>query len=259
MIDSHCHLVDDDFLNDLPAVIDRAKAAGVEQAFCILDVGSADEAARVPRLRELWPSVRFSAGVHPHHAGTYAASLRDDGVESAVNQTLAANDAIRAIGEIGLDYHYDFSPRDVQREVFARQLALARGLNLPVVIHTREADADTLDILRAAGDVRGVFHCFSGDEALARAGLDLGFYLSFSGIATFPRAESLRQIARWVPADRMLIETDSPFLAPPPYRGKRNEPAWVARVAEVLSEARGEPVTDLQRRTSDNFRALFHP
>jgi TatD DNase family protein len=259
MIDSHCHLVDDDFVTDLPAVIERAQAAGVEQALCILDVGSTAEAERVPRLCELWPAVRFSAGVHPHHAGTYAADL--DRVEALVEQAIASNDAIRAIGEIGLDYHYDFSPRDIQRDVFARQIALARRLNLPIVIHTREADADTLDILRTTGqgEVRGVFHCFSGDEALARAGLDLGFHLSFSGIATFPRAQSLRDIARWAPADRLLIETDSPFLAPPPHRGKRNEPAWVARVAEVLSEARGEPVTDLQRQTSNNFRALFRP
>jgi TatD DNase family protein len=259
MIDSHCHLADDDFVGDLPAVIERAQAAGVEQALCILDVGSAEEAARVPRLRELWPAVRFSAGVHPHHAGAYAGDL--DRVQSTVEQALASNDAVRAIGETGLDYHYDFAPRDIQRDVFARQVELARRLNLPIIIHTREADADTLEILRSAGqgEVRGVFHCFSGDDALARAGLDLGFHLSFSGIATFPRAESLRAIARWVPANRILIETDSPFLAPPPYRGKRNEPAWVARVAEVLSDARGEPVQDLRTRTADNFRTLFQP
>jgi TatD DNase family protein len=149
----------------------------------------------------------------------------------------------------------------VQREVFARAVDVARRLRLPVIIHTREADADTVDLLRTAGqgDVRGVFHCFTGDEALARAALDLGFHLSFSGIATFPRAESLRAIAAWVPADRLLIETDSPYLAPPPHRGKRNEPAWVARVAEVVSAARGEPAADLRARTTETFHTLFRP
>jgi len=259
MIDSHCHLADDAFQADLPAVIARAQAAGLERVLCILDSGSAEEAARVPRLRELWPAMRFSSGIHPHHAGKYGADLTQ--VASTVTAALTAHDAIRAIGEIGLDYHYDFAPRDVQREVFARQIAIARQRRLPIIIHTREADEDTLDILRSAGesDVRGVFHCFSGTEALARGALDLGFHLSFSGIATFPRAGNLREIAAWVPADRILIETDSPYLAPPPYRGKRNEPAWVARVADVIGEARGEAAADLRARTTANFHALFQP
>jgi TatD DNase family protein len=259
MIDSHCHLADDQFQADLPAVIARAQAAGLERALCILDSGVAEEAARVPQLRELWPALRFSTGIHPHHAGTYGETL--DRVQPTIEAAVAANDAVLAIGEIGLDYHYDFSPRHVQREVFARAVDLARRLRLPVIIHTREADADTVDILKTAGqaDIRGVFHCFTGDEALARAALDLGFFLSFSGIATFPRSESLRAIAKWVPADRLLIETDSPYLAPPPHRGKRNEPAWVARVAAVVGEARGEPAADLQARTTENFHALFEP
>jgi TatD DNase family protein len=259
MIDSHCHLADDQFQADLPAVIERAQAAGLERVLCILESGDATEAARVPQLRELWPAMRFSTGIHPHHAGKYADDLTR--VEPTVDASHAANDAIRAIGEIGLDYHYDFSPREVQRDVFARQIELARRLNLPIIIHTREADEDTVDILKTVGqaDVRGVFHCFSGTDTLARAALDLGFHLSFSGIATFPRAGSLREIAAWVPADRLLIETDSPYLAPPPHRGKRNEPALVARVAEVISEARHEPVADLRARTTANFNALFQP
>jgi TatD DNase family protein len=263
MIDSHCHLADDQFQADLPEVIARAQAAGLERVLCILDSGDPNEAARVPRLRELWPAMRFSSGIHPHHAGTYADDLSR--VESTVEAALAAHEAIRALGEIGLDYHYDFAPREIQREVFARQIAIARRRQLPIIIHTREADADTLDILRSVGrggaeaDVRGVFHCFSGDDALARGALDLGFHLSFSGIATFPRAESLRAIAAWVPADRILIETDSPYLAPPPYRGKRNEPAWVARVADVISGARGETAADLGSRTTGNFQTLFQP
>jgi TatD DNase family protein len=259
MIDSHCHLADDQFQADLPDVIARAQAAGLERVLCILDSGAAEEAARVPRLRELWPAIRFSSGIHPHHAGRYGADLET--VATTVETALGANDAIRAIGEIGLDYHYDFAPREIQREVFARQIDIARRRRLPIIIHTREADADTLDVLRAAGqsDVRGVFHCFSGTDSLARGALDLGFHLSFSGIATFPRAESLRAIAAWVPADRILIETDSPYLAPPPHRGKRNEPAWVARVADVVSEARGETAADLRVRTTANFHALFQP
>jgi TatD DNase family protein len=263
LIDSHCHLAGDEFQADLPAVIERAQAAGLERVLVVLDAGAPEEAARVPRLRELWPAIRFSSGIHPHHAGRYADDLAR--VQATVEASLAASDAIRAIGEIGLDYHYDFAPRDIQREVFARQIGLARQRRLPIIIHTREADADTLDLLRQTGqggdqpDVRGVFHCFTGDEALARGALDLGFYVSFSGIATFPRAESLRAIAAWVPADRVLIETDSPYLAPPPYRGKRNEPAWVARVAEVISQARGEAIADLRARTTANFHALFEP
>jgi TatD DNase family protein len=263
MIDSHCHLADDQFQADLPDVIARAQAAGLERVLCVLDTSAADEAARVPRLRELWPAMRFSSGIHPHHAGRFADNL--DAIPSALDAALAANDAIRALGEIGLDYHYDFAPRDIQREVFARQIAVARARRLPIIIHTREADADTLDVLRTAGrsgsepPIRGVFHCFTGDEALARAALDLGFHLSFSGIATFPSASSLRAIAAWAPADRLLIETDSPYLAPPPHRGKRNEPAWVARVADVIAEARGESAADLRARTTQNFHTLFQP
>jgi TatD DNase family protein len=260
LVDSHCHLADDVFDADVEDVIARAREAGVTQALVILDPGSPQETARVPRLRELWPALRFSIGVHPHHAGRYA----DDPARAStlVHDALAANDAARALGEIGLDYHYDFSPREVQQEVFRLQLDVARAIDLPIVIHTREADDDTLRILReanAAGGspVRGVFHCFTGDEALARAALDLGFYLSFSGIATFPRAESLRAVARFVPADRRLIETDSPYLAPPPFRGKRNEPGRVARVAEILSEALGEPLAAFQEQTARNFTALF--
>jgi TatD DNase family protein len=167
----------------------------------------------------------------------------------------------RAIGEIGLDYHYDFAPPDVQQQVFRPQVALARELDLPVVIHTREADDDTLRILgeAGAGNVRGVLHCFTGGPSLARAGLDLGFYISFSGIVTFPKSAELRETARGVPLDRVLIETDSPFLAPPPHRGRRNEPAWVARVADTLATLHGVPAEDVRRRTAANFHALFRP
>jgi TatD DNase family protein len=165
------------------------------------------------------------------------------------------------VGEIGLDYHYDFSPRDVQQEVFRAQLRLARELRYPVVIHTREADDDTLAILEeeGGGELRGVLHCFSGSAALARAGLDLGFYISVAGIVTFPKAQELRDIVKQVPLDRLLTETDSPFLAPVPHRGKRNEPAFVSRVLEVLAAVQGVSPEILAAQTTGNFVALMTP
>lgn len=259
MIDSHCHLADDVFAGDVEAVIGRARGAGLTGALCILDAGTAPELERVPRLRDIWPALRFSAGIHPHHAKDYAERLAE--VPDVVRTALAVSDDVRALGEIGLDYHYDFSPREVQIEVFRAQVELACEVDLPIVIHTREADEDTIRVLKEAGQgrVRGVFHCFTGTEALARAALELGFSLSFSGIATFPRAEALRDVLRLVPSDRVLIETDSPYLAPPPYRGKRNEPAWVARVADILAGALGEPVEAFRARTAENFTRLFGP
>jgi len=256
LVDSHCHLAGDEFEADLDAVVARARAAGVDRALVILDPGNPAEFPRIPRLRALWPALRFGVGVHPHHAGKYA----DDPsrAPAVVSAAIEANAGVTcALGEIGLDYHYDFSPREVQQDVFRRQLQLARALDLPVIIHTREADEDTLGILKEAGPLRGVFHCFTGDEALARGALELGFYVSFSGIATFPKAEPLRQVARLVPADRRLVETDSPYLAPPPHRGKRNEPAFVARVAEIVGEAVGEPLAAFAAQTTRNFEALF--
>jgi TatD DNase family protein len=167
----------------------------------------------------------------------------------------------RAIGEIGLDYHYDFSPRDVQIQVFRAQVQLARELRQPLVIHTREADEDTLAILRedGGGDVTGVLHCFTGGPALARAGLELGLYVSLAGIITFPKAGELRETVRAVPVDRLLTETDSPFLAPVPFRGKRNEPAHVVRVAEALGALHGLSGDELGRRAAMNFHTLFRP
>ena len=256
MIDSHCHLADEVFAEDLDAVIGRARAAGIEAALCILDASSPEEAERAVRVRAAWAAVRFATGVHPHHAGRYDGAV--DGVVSAVTAAIDAQPAICALGEIGLDYHYDFARRDVQQAVFAAQVEMAGARGLPIVIHTREADADTLAILRSASrPPRGVFHCFTGDTSLARAALDLGFHLSFSGIATFPKGQSLRDIAAEVPADRLLIETDSPYLAPPPHRGKRNEPAWVARVLEVLAGVRGTTPEALASQTTANFLALF--
>ncbi len=259
MIDSHCHLADETFASDLDQVIDRAREAGVERALVILEAGNPKEAAQARRIEDLWPDVRFAIGVHPHQAHQFA----DDPERAAavVREQFAATPSARAVGEIGLDYHYDFSPREVQHAVFRAQVRLARELQRPVVIHTREADEDTIAILReeGGGDVRGVLHCFTGTDALAGAGLGLGLLVSLAGILTFPKAESLRQTARRVPLDRLLTETDSPFLAPVPYRGKRNEPAYVARVVETLAGMHQVPVDDLARRTASNFHTLFRP
>jgi TatD DNase family protein len=256
MVDSHCHLAGEEFEADLADVVSRAREAGLTSALCILAAGDAAEAARVPRVRESWAAVRFAVGVHPHQAGQFASRLPE--ATEAVRRAVDAERAC-AIGEIGLDYHYDFSPRDVQMEVFAAQVRLARDLDLPIVIHTREATDDTLRVLRdeGGGRVRGVFHCFTGGEAEARAALDVGFHVSFAGIVTFPRAEPIRAAARLVPADRLLAETDSPYLAPVPHRGKRNEPAHVVKVIETLAATRGTPVREMAEQVTRNFEALF--
>jgi TatD DNase family protein len=259
VIDSHCHLAGESFAADLDAVVARAKDAGLERALVILEAGNEQEATQAARAIVLWPEIRVSIGVHPHAAHEYADSPQR--AADVVRAQVAATPAARAIGEIGLDYHYDFSPREVQQQVFRAQLRLARELRLPVVIHTREAAEDTLAILRAegGGEVRGVFHCFTGTAALARAGLDLGFYISLAGIVTFPKSAELRETAALVPLDRLLTETDSPFLAPVPYRGKRNEPAFVARVVSALAEVLHTSIEELAGRTTANFHSLFRP
>jgi TatD DNase family protein len=172
-----------------------------------------------------------------------------------------ARPAVRAIGEIGLDYHYDFAPRDLQRELLALQVGIAAEHDRPVVIHAREAEQDVLDVLHAGppGRVRGVFHCYTGDVTTVRQVLALGFYVGFGGIVTFPRGENVRDVLKTTPLDRMLIETDSPFLAPVPHRGKRNEPAWVAHVAKAVAKVIGVTRDEVAERTTTNFRELFRP
>jgi TatD DNase family protein len=257
MIDSHCHLADDAFAADLQAVVDRAAEAGLTGAMCILSAGDEAELSAAGRILAAWTAVRFSTGIHPHNAGTFAG--RTEEVRGALAESIERVGA-KAIGEIGLDYHYDFSPREVQRDVFAAQVDVARERSLPIVIHTREATADTFAILREAGPgVRGVFHCFTGDRAMAAAALDLGFYISLAGIVTFPKAAELREVAKAVPIDRLLVETDSPYLAPVPHRGKRNEPAFVARTVDAIAAVRGVPAADLARQTAGNFAAFLGP
>ena len=257
MVDSHCHLAGEDFIADLADVVARAKAAGVTRAVVILSATDEAELARATDVTAAWPEVRFACGVHPHEAGKFG-----DAPESAAERLralVAGRPDIRLAGEIGLDYHYDFAPRDVQQRVFRAQVAAARDLGMPVVIHTREAWADTMAILREerAAEHGAVFHCFTGGPVEAREALDAGFCLSFSGIATFPKAENIREAARLTPADRFLTETDAPFLAPVPFRGKRNEPAYVAEVTRRLAETRGEAVDVTARHASDTLDSLL--
>lgn len=256
MIDSHCHLAGDEFAGDLAQVAARAAAAGVETALCILAAEDAAELARAEGVRAAWPGIRFATGIHPHHAGGFAGDMaRATGTVAAA---LAASGAC-AIGEIGLDYHYDFSPREVQQEVFRAQIRLARERDLPIIIHTREATDDTFRILEEEGGraIRGVFHCFTGDVAMARRALGLDFYLSFAGIVTFPKAGDLREAVRATPVDRLLSETDAPYLAPVPHRGTRNEPAYVARIVETLAGLHGQSVPEMAGSIAANFTRLF--
>ena len=258
MIDSHCHLADAVFAPDLADVVGRARAAGVQRAMCILGAGDTTESAAAVLVRRLWPEIRVAVGVHPHHASRFQGRAADAATVVSAGIT---TEGASAIGEIGLDYHYDFSPKDTQQTVFNVQVSLARKLDLPIVIHTREAEDDTFRVLRVAGQsaVRGIFHCFTGDVAMARKALDLGFYISISGIVTFPNSADIRDVAAFVPADRLLIETDSPYLAPMPYRGKRNEPAFVARVLETVAGLRRTGIGPLGEQLVSNFDALWGP
>jgi len=259
MIDAHCHIAGPEFADDLDAVVERARDAGLAHAFVILAADDEPELAQARRVAERWPDVRFSIGVHPHAAGKFA----DDPASAAreADSKIADQPLTRGLGEIGLDYYYDHAPRDVQQQVFREQIRLARRRRLPIVIHTRDAEADTFRILaeESASEVGGVFHCFTGDRDMARRALAIGFHISLAGIVTFPRALELREVARIVPLDRLLIETDSPFLAPVPHRGKRNEPAHVVRVAEAIARLRDTTVETIGQAAQENFVRLFNP
>jgi TatD DNase family protein len=259
MVDSHCHLADEAYAADLADVIQRARSGGVSEVLCVIEASDRAEAERLPAVKALWPGLRTATGIHPHRAIVCA----DDPAEAGrlTERCLASDSSVRAIGEIGLDYHYDLSPRDVQRAVFASQVRLARHTHLPVVIHTREAEADTFAILESegGGEVGGIFHCFSGDPAMAARAVAMGFHVSFSGIVTFPKAAAIREAALVVPLDRVLAETDGPYLAPVPQRGKRNEPAWVRYVVECLASLRGMGADEMDAVITANFRALIRP
>jgi TatD DNase family protein len=259
MVDSHCHIAGPEFAEDLSAVVQRARDARLSRAMVILAADDEAELQQAAAVAACWPDARFSIGVHPHAAGKYAAHA--PGAATAVAAAADAQPLTRGLGEIGLDYHYDYAPRDVQQQVFREQIRLAASRRLPIVIHTREAEDDTFRILaeERAELTGGVFHCFTGDRDMARRVLDIGFHISLAGIVSFPKALELKEVARMVPSDRLLIETDSPFLAPVPYRGKRNEPAFVARVAEVIAELRGVTAEEIGEATDANFTRLFNP
>lgn len=252
VVDSHCHLDMPQFDADRAQVVARARAAGVERFLLIGQHDAGDGLERGLQVAaEL--GLPISAGVHPHE------SKHADESTFARLRGLARDGRIAAIGEIGLDFHYDNSPRDVQREVFRSQLRLGRELGLPVIIHTRDADAETAEILEqeGAGATGGVIHCFTGGLDLARRALAAGFHISFSGIVCFPRAELIQQVAREAPLDKVLVETDAPFLAPPPHRSKRNEPMFVVEVAKKVAALRGITPEALGAATVENFDRLF--
>jgi TatD DNase family protein len=254
MIDSHCHLDSAEFNADREAVIERAIAAGVEH---MLAIGTGDGPPDLEaglRLAEKQPAFFATVGVHPHDA---AKATADDFKRLA---DLLAHPKVLAVGEIGLDYHYDFSPREVQQSAFIQQMEIAASAGKPIVIHTREAWDDTLALIEqhwAPHGIGGIMHCFSGGPREARRALDLGFYLSFGGIVTFPKALAVQEAAKSAPRDRILIETDAPYLAPVPKRGKRNEPALIVHTARKLAELRGESYEELCDATTENFRRLL--
>jgi TatD DNase family protein len=252
LIDTHTHLDDTCYDADRDATIERARQAGVG-AFVTIGCDLATSKSAVA-LAGHHSDIYASIGVHPHEVKHIADGWYDE------FRRLAQHEKVVAYGEIGLDYHYNHSPPKEQRERFREQVQLARELRLPVIIHTREAQEDTISILREekASEVGGVFHCFSGDAWLAKDALDLGFYLSFSGILTFNNAAMLRDIARQTPLDRVLIETDCPYLTPVPHRGKRNEPAFVSHVANQLAEIHPElSLQQISAATTENAKRLF--
>ncbi len=254
LTDSHAHLDFDDYRADLPAVLDRAREAGVSRIVAIGLWRAPGIFGNALELAASRPDL-FSAtvGIHPHEC----ARVPEEDWRAC--ERLARDPRVVGVGETGLDFHYDHSPRPVQIESFRRSIGIARSVGKPVVVHVREADAACLETLRAEGvpPAGGVVHCFTGDAAAAGAWLDLGLHVSVAGVVTFKAAEAVREAVRIVPRDRLLVETDSPFLAPVPFRGKRNEPAFVAKVAEKVAEIWGASADEVARVTTENARRLF--
>jgi TatD DNase family protein len=249
LVDSHCHLDFPDFAPERDAVIARAFAAGIGTMLTICT--RLDQFAGVRAIAEADPRIWCSVGAHPHEAADHVDMLPERLV------ALSAHPRVVGIGETGLDFHYDLSPRDMQERVFRAHVAASRQSGLPLIVHAREADAEIAAILRAENPPPGVLHCFSSGRALAEAALDLGFYISISGIVTFRNADDLRAIVRNVPLDRLLVETDAPYLAPVPYRGKRNEPAFVTATAAAVAALKEAEPDALAAATTANFFRLF--
>jgi TatD DNase family protein len=255
MIDSHCHLDSAEFNEDRDAAIERALAAGVDHMMAIGTGNGPPDLEAGIRLADKHSALYATVGIHPHDA---AKANPSDFKQLA---ELLAHPKVLAVGEIGLDYHYDFSPREVQKPVFIEQMAIAAQAGKPIVIHTREAWDDTLALIEqhwTPHAIGGIMHCFSGGPEEARRALDLGFYLSFGGILTFPKATAVQEAAKSAPRDRILLETDAPYLAPVPNRGKRNEPALIVYTARKLAELRGESYEDICATTTANFRRLLN-
>lgn len=254
LVDSHCHLDYEDFAQDgIDAVVARAQAAGVGHMMTICT-----EIAKFPRVLAVaaqFDCMSCTVGTHPHHAAD--AGEMDITAEDII--PLTHHPKVAGIGETGLDYYYNNAPAEEQKRVFANHIRAAVETGLPLIVHTRDADDDTIHVLRDAGQGRatGVIHCFSGGVNLARAALELGFYISFSGIITFKKAEELREVVKFVPLDRILVETDSPYLAPVPFRGKRNEPAFVAHTAQTVAALKNLTDEDIARETTRNYFTLF--
>lgn len=251
IIDSHCHLDDHAFDADRNQVLERARQAGVSLALAIGSGDGPPDLEAAIRLADSVPWLYATVGVHPHEA-----RKADAGAFEKLEE-LCRHPKVLAVGEIGLDYHYDHSPRDVQREAFVAQMEIARRAGKPIIIHTREAWADTMALLREHWQGTGIMHCFSGDYQQAADAIDLGFLISFAGVLTFPKAESLRDAAARLPLDRILVETDSPYLAPVPHRGKRNEPAFVVDTLAMLAKVRGIAPGEAAAATTANFLRLF--
>lgn len=252
LVDSHCHLDFPEFAPELDAVVERAREAGV--AVCVSIGTTLKRFANVAAVADRFDNVYCSVGIHPHEA-------EEEPIETSMPLTeRAAHPKVVGIGETGLDYFYANAPREAQMRNFRCHIAAARELGLPLIVHTRDAEDDTIEILREemrAGRFTGLIHCFTGTAELARAALELGFFISVSGIATFKKADALRETLRGVPLERLLVETDAPYLAPQPFRGKRNEPAFVTNTAAMLAELKGVSADALAEATSRNFFSLF--
>lgn len=253
LIDSHAHIQGKEYAVEVEAVIARARAAGVETIIAVGGAGDMSSNNEAVAMAARFENVYATVGMHPHDAKDVGAD------ELKTLKELASSPKVIAVGETGLDYYYNHSPHDVQRRVFAHFIQMACDTELPIVVHERDAAKEAADLLRneGAGKLRGVIHCFTGNYEAACAYLDLGFYLSFTGIITFKNAEPLREVVRKVPLERIFVETDSPFLTPVPHRGKRNEPAYVRFVAETIAKVKGVDLAEVARLTSANVKALF--
>lgn len=259
LVDSHCHLEPKDFVtpeggDERAAVLDRARAAGVEAFVCIGSGAGLDEVRNAVAMAEAHPDVWAAVGIHPHDAARIPAGALDE-----IERLATAHPRVVAVGETGLDYHYDHSPRPAQQEALRRFVHIARRARRPLSLHIRDAHADALRIVREerGDEVGGVVHCFTGDLRDARAWVEIGFHLSLSGVVTFKSAAPIREAAAWAPLERLLVETDCPFLAPVPLRGKRNEPAYITHTAAAVAALRGLAAEDFAAATTRNCRALF--